>query len=316
MRPPALRLSDKQKALLTRQLAYAYEGGIPAKRAFELMIEESRGRSLRVLAQDIANAIGCGYSLEEALRARGGALDGFFVDLVAAGERAGKLSDVLETLCLWYEEQLAFRRMLSYQFSYYIVLFTVIGFFLYPCIAVFLTGASPMLLVHAAIRFAMFAAIVYALFRIGVFRWFSAHTWPLSGLAKQLNLSRFCRVLALTYGRLSFHESWTRATESVWDKRAQRHLMRVPDRVREGATLGQAIVECPVLPDMVKQMIVTAEKTGNADECFGKASEYLRNEAMHRAHVLSLSIGTAIIIAGVVLQALGAGFALGKVIFW
>ena len=89
MRPPALRLSDKQKALLTRQLAYAYEGGIPAKRAFELMIEESRGRSLRVLAQDIANAIGCGYSLEEALRARGGALDGFFVDLVAAGERAG-----------------------------------------------------------------------------------------------------------------------------------------------------------------------------------------------------------------------------------
>ena len=205
---------------------------------------------------------------------------------------------------------------LPIKFSYYIVLFTVIGFCLYPCIAVFLTGASPMLLVHAAVRFAMFAAIVYALFRIGVFRWFSAHTWPLSGLAKQLNLSRFCRVLALNYGRLSFHESWTRATESVWDKRAQRHLMRVPDRVREGATLGQAIVECPVLPDMVKQMIVTAEKTGNADECFGKASEYLRNEAMHRAHVLSLSIGTAIIIAGVVLQALGAGFALGKVIFW
>ncbi len=320
MRIPQGILSDKKMALLTRKLAYAYEGGIPVKRALELIIEESRDRTIRRLAQDIANAIECGYSLEEALRAQGGVLDAFFVDLVAAGERSGRLSEALETLNAWYEEQLAFSRMLSYHFSYYIVLFTVIGFFLYPCINVFLNGASPMLLVHAALKFFVTAAIVYGASRLGVFRrvWqpFSAHTWPSSNLTRKLNLSRFCRVLALTYGHLTFAESWARATESVRDKRLRSELARVPSRVQEGATLGQAVVECPGLPDMVKQMIITGERTGNTDECFLKASEYLRREAMQGAHMASLSIGTVIIIALIMGKALAVGGALGSHLRW
>lgn len=320
MRAPTVPLSDKQKALLARKLAYAYSGGIPIKRAFELMLEESRSRNLRLLARDIANAIECGYSLEEALRAQGGALDAFFVDLVAAGERAGRLSDALDALSAWYEEQLAFSRMLSYQFSYYIVLFVVIGFFLYPCIDVFLKGASPMLLVHAAVRFAVFASIVCAMHRFGGVRWlrqrFGAHAWPFSNLTRAFNLSRFCRVLALTYGHLSFRESWSRAAESVWDHRVRGHLMRVPDRVREGATLAQAVAECPALPTLVKDLIITGENTGNTGECFLKASEYLRKEAMHKAHILSLALGTAIVIGLMMPYAFGVGFALGSLLAW
>jgi len=252
-----------------------------------MRIQASHDRTLKFLAQDMANAIECGYSLEEALRAQRDVLDGFFIDLVAAGEQAGRLGEALETLNAWYEEQLAFRRMLAYHFSYYLVLFTVIAFFLYPSIKVFLLDGSPMLLVHALIRFTV-----------------------------QLNLSRFCRVLALTYGHLSIYESWERATESVWDEKARRHLVRVPERVREGATLGQAVFECPALPDMVKEMIITGENTGNTDECFLEASEYLRRDAMHRAHVLSLSIGTAIIVAIILQKALGTGFILGSIMRW
>jgi type II secretory pathway component PulF len=147
-------------------------------------------------------------------------------------------------------------------------------------------------------------------------RRFSAHTWPFSGLTKQLNLSRFCRVLALTYGHLSIYEGWKRATESVWDEKARTQLARVPERVREGATLGQAVFECPVLPDMVKEMIITGENTGNTDECFLKASEYLRQDAMHRAHVLSLSIGMTIVIFLIFQRALGTGFILGSIMRW
>lgn len=320
MRIPQGKLSDKKMALFTRKLAYAYQGGIPIRRALELMTEESHDRTLRFLAQDIANAIECGYSLEEALRAQDDVLDGFFIDLVAAGERAGRLGEALDTLNAWYEEQLAFRRMLSYHFSYYLVLFTVIAFFLYPCISVFLLDGSPMLLLHALIRFTVVAAVIYAAARLGVLgllrRRFSAHTWPFSGLTKQLNLSRFCRVLALTYGHLSIYEGWKRATESVWDEKARTQLARVPERVREGATLGQAVFECPVLPDMVKEMIITGENTGNTDECFLKASEYLRQDAMHRAHVLSLSIGMTIVIFLIFQRALGTGFILGSIMRW
>ena len=320
MRMPRGKLDDKQMVLLSRKLAYAYEGGISIRRALELMAEESRGSTARALARDIANAIENGYSLEAAMRAQGGALDGFFVDLVAAGERTGRLSEALETLCSWYEEVLAFRRMLTYHFSYYLVLFVVLAFFLGPCIRVFLYGASPMLLVFAAIQFAVVAAVVYAAARLGVLNWlrqrFSARTWPLSGLTRQLNLSRFCRILALTYGHLSFYESWARAAESVYDEQARRHLMRVPERVREGATLGQAVVECPALPDLVKEMIVTGENTGNTDECFIKASEFLRGEAMHRAHILSLALGSLIIMFIILQRALLAALFLGSIRWW
>ncbi|MFO7975431.1 MAG: type II secretion system F family protein [Candidatus Hydrogenedentota bacterium] len=320
MRIPQGKLSDKKMALFTRKLAYAYEGGIPIRRALELMTEESHDRTLASLARDLANAIECGYSLEEALRAQAHVVDDFFVEFVAASERAGRLGEALETLHAWYEEQLAFRRMLSYHFSYYLVLFAVIAFFLYPCIGVFLLDGSPMLLVHALIRFAFVAVVVYAAARLGVLtllrRRFSANVWPFSGLTKQLNLSRFCRVLALTYGHLSIYESWERATESVWDEKARPHLLRVPERVREDATLGQAVFECPALPDMVKEMIITGENTGNTEECFLKASDYLRRDAMHCARVLSLSIGMTIVILLMFQEGLGIGFFLGGIMRW
>jgi type II secretory pathway component PulF len=67
---------------------------------------------------------------------------------------------------------------------------------------------------------------------------------------------------------------------------------------------------------MVKQMIISGERTGNTDECFLKASDYLRKEAMHGAQVLSLVLGTLIIMGLMFQYALGVGFALASIMFW
>ena len=66
----------------------------------------------------------------------------------------------------------------------------------------------------------------------------------------------------------------------------------------------------------MKDLIITGENTGNTGECFLKASEYLRKEAMHRAHILSLALGTAIVIGLMMPYAFGVGFALGSLLAW
>ncbi len=92
------RLDTERLTLLTRQLATLIDAGIPVGQALEALATQADRETARVLLLSLVNRIREGYSLADSLKAHPASFDPLYVALVAAGERAGQLPQVLERL--------------------------------------------------------------------------------------------------------------------------------------------------------------------------------------------------------------------------
>lgn len=92
------RIDHERLTLLTRQLATLIDAGIPVSQALEALASQADREAARVLLLSLVNRIREGYSLADSLKAHPASFDHLYVALVAAGEHAGQLPQVLERL--------------------------------------------------------------------------------------------------------------------------------------------------------------------------------------------------------------------------
>lgn len=92
------RLDAERLTLLTRQLATLIDAGIPIGQALEALASQADREAARALLLSLVNRVREGYSLADSLKAHPASFDRLYVALVAAGERAGQLPQVLERL--------------------------------------------------------------------------------------------------------------------------------------------------------------------------------------------------------------------------
>lgn len=91
-------LDAERLTLLTRQLATLIDAGIPIGQALEALASQADREAARALLLSLVNRVREGYSLADSLKAHPASFDRLYVALVAAGERAGQLPQVLERL--------------------------------------------------------------------------------------------------------------------------------------------------------------------------------------------------------------------------
>jgi general secretion pathway protein F len=96
-------------ALWTRTLATLLDAGAPMDRALRAAESQVEASPLRETAHGIATAVQGGASLAEAMRAAPAAFSALHAGMVEAGERAGQLPQVLETLAGSLEDEEALR---------------------------------------------------------------------------------------------------------------------------------------------------------------------------------------------------------------
>ncbi|MDY7117018.1 type II secretion system inner membrane protein GspF [Halomonas sp. SSL-5] len=92
------RLDNDTLAMLTRQLATLVEAGIAIGDALDALAQQTEEPKARSLLLDILRRVREGYALADSLAAHPSTFDDLYRSLVAAGERAGRLSGVLEQL--------------------------------------------------------------------------------------------------------------------------------------------------------------------------------------------------------------------------
>ncbi|MDX5446250.1 MAG: type II secretion system F family protein [Zoogloeaceae bacterium] len=101
------RITDKDIALFTRQLATMMRSGVPLLQAFDIGIKGSTNPTLARMLNDIRNDVASGSNLSAAFAKHPVQFDRLFCNLVAAGEQAGILDDLLERLAVYKEKILA-----------------------------------------------------------------------------------------------------------------------------------------------------------------------------------------------------------------
>ena len=109
----------------TRQLANLFGAGITLTEALSLLSKQTASRRLQTAALQVCEAIQSGSTLAQGLEAAGGVFPKMYVSMVAAGEEAGYLEDVLLRLADSLETERELRSKVSSAMVYPVFLASV-----------------------------------------------------------------------------------------------------------------------------------------------------------------------------------------------
>lgn len=105
----ARRLSDEDRAVLTRQLAVLIGAELPVDEALGVLMQSDMGGTVRRVAAQLQARVRDGLSLSRAMESEKASFPDFFIAAISAGEQSGELGQVLETLADYVETRQSLR---------------------------------------------------------------------------------------------------------------------------------------------------------------------------------------------------------------
>ncbi len=320
------RIKPKDISVFTRQLASMIKAGVPLLQAFDIVGRGNPNPAVNKLINDIRTDIETGTSMSAAFRKRPQHFDSLYCNMIAAGEAAGILDQMLDRLALYMEKvegiKSKIKRALMYPVAVFIVAFLVISVIMLFVIPSFKEvfssfGAElplPTQMVIALSEF--FIDYWWAIFGgIGVGLYLFMRAWRQS-YAMQMVMDRLMLRIPVMGDlvRKSVIARWTRtmstmfaagvplveALESVGGASGNvvysSATQRIQQEVATGTSLTTAMINTHVFPPMVIQMSAVGEESGALDHMLGKAAEFYEQEVDDMAAGLSSLMEPIIIV--------------------
>lgn len=299
------QIDTKTMVPVCRQLATAYGAGLPLIQSLEQVGAQARNAAVRRVFRQMSEDLRKGATLAEAAAAQKGRLSPFFIQLLASGERGGRLDVMLRDLAQYFEDRLAMQReMMGLMIIPVMQLLAawVFGTFALGLIPHIRSGMSSgqsfdimeyfgeygrfQAKAGAALLAALVAAIVLS--RAGLLQWLtgwvSTHVWPVSRITRKFGLARFFRSFALLLGSgLPITRCIEGAAAVTANPYIERDLLKAVRPVKEGATLVEAFSRARFLTPLSREMLLVGEQSGRLEQQMIKISEYHFEEARHAA---------------------------------
>jgi general secretion pathway protein F len=305
------RLGATALALLTRQLATLLGAGLTIEQALNALIDQAERDAERHLLAAVRGDVLAGQPLARALGRHPAAFPEVYVTLVEAGERSGRLADVLARLADYTEEREQLRAKVALAFVYpalvtLVAVTVVTGLLLYvvpqvvqvfqnanqqlPFLTRALLGLSHFLRVYGgfvviALALAAVAArAVLAVPRLRA-RW-HGHLLRLpvvGALARGLNTARLAATLAILVGSRVPLLASLRAGVGVVSNLPMKHALEdASERVQEGASLSRSLGASRLFPPLMVHMIASGESSGRLAEMLERTATQSTRELERR----------------------------------
>lgn len=348
--PRGRKISGKDLALFTRQLATMMRAGVPLLQCFDIVGRGHTNPALGRLLNDIRSDVETGTSLNQAFRKYPMHFDGLFCNLVAAGEQAGILETLLDRLATYQEKTIAIKGKIKKALFYPVMIILVavlvtaiIMVFVIPQFETVFTsfGADLPLPTIIVIKMSHFFVSYWyiMLFGAGGAFYFLYHSWrrsakvqmtvdrimlkpPVIGpLLQKAAIARWTRTLSTTFAAgvplVEALDSVGPAAGNAVYKEATRQIQ---SEVNVGTTLAQAMQNCGAFPNMAVQMTSIGEEAGALDSMLNKVADYFEREVDEAVDALSSMLEPLImVILGVVIGSIVVAiympiFKLGQVV--
>ena len=307
-------LGSEALAQLTRQLATLLRGGLPLDAALNALAAQ-RARHSGVLL-GVRARVQEGYSFAEALGASRRRFPELLVATVGAGERIGRLEEVLERLAEHFEKRQALRQQVRAALAYPMVL-TVFSLAIVSLMLVYVVPQVTPVFVDSGVELPRLTRVL-----ITVSDFARAWGW-LALLAAAAGCGLLARALRLPAARLKLHRlllrtplfgalsrelnsarlmqslsTLTDAGVSVWEslRVAARMLTNLPMRqaamdaardVSEGKPAAEALDRHGLFPPLCIQLIASGEASGELHQLLGRAAETQERELSARINTLT-----------------------------
>ncbi|MDN4474497.1 type II secretion system F family protein [Demequina sp. SYSU T00192] len=300
------RISLKDIAILSRQLATMISAGLSLLRALSILAEQTENKALAKIVHEVRTDVEAGSSFSQAL----GKHDTFpplMVNMVRAGEVGGFLDQVLLSIAENFESEVALRGKVKSAMTYPIVVFVIailavtgMLLFIVPVFATMfsdLGGELPFLTqILVYMSDALRIGIIPLVVAIAVGAWlykknrykegFRERVEPFylkvpvfGGLTQKIAVARFTRNLAsMLRSGVPILQALDIVGEASGNIVIERAAKAVRESVRTGNSLAKPLSEHPVFPPMVVQMMAVGEDTGALDDMLDKIADFYDQE--------------------------------------
>ena len=329
------KVTEKDIALFTRQLATMMKGGVPLIQSFDIVGKGHANPSVAKLIMDIRGDVETGTSLSQAFRKFPLYFDPLFCNLVGAGEQAGILEDLLTRLAIYKEKTVAIKAKIKgalfYPVSIIAVAFVVTAVIMVWVVPAFKDvfksfGAdlpAPTLVVMGISDFVVkFWYLVFGVPIIGLYLFFQA--WqrsleiqrvmdklllklPIFGeIIRKATVARWTRTLATMFAAgVPLVESLDSVGGAAGNAVYLDATLKIQNEVSSGTSLTIAMQNADVFPTMVTQMVSIGEESGSLDAMLGKVADFYEEEVDEAvASMSSLMEPLIMVFLGVIIGAL------------
>ena len=320
------RISTKDIAIFSRQLATMLKSGVPLVTAFQIISGGIKNPRLQTVIDKIRADVESGSSLYEALGQFPVQFDELYTNLIKAGESAGVLDTILDDIAT-HKERIEsikgkIRKALYYPAAVIAVAVIVSSILLIfvipqfetiflsfgadlPAFTKMVVNASKFMVANGLYMLLIFVATVVAFIMTKKRSTKFAHFLdrislriPIIGhILEQAAIARFCRTLAITFAAgVPLVDALKIVSGATGNRVFDQAAISIREDVAVGHQLQLAMQQTNIFPNMVIQMAAIGEEAGSLDEMLIKVAEAYEEEVSNAVDALSSLLEPIIIV--------------------
>lgn len=302
------RVSAKDLAVASRQLATMVTSGMSILRALQVLENQTNSKVLRETVAAVRKDVEAGLLFSDALARHPRVFGPLYVSMVRAGETGGVLEDCLLRTADQLEKDAALRRQVRAAMIYpsviitfaVIVLLALVAFLIPVFVGVFkqFPGKMPALTqfmvdFSGIVTHQWYILIIVVVGTIAGFISFKRSTWgrerwdafklripmKIGDVVQKVAIARWSRTLsALTSAGVPILQAIEITGKTAGNAVIEHSMADVITSVKGGGTITAPLKQASAFPPMVAQMVGVGEETGALDTMLSKIADFYDSE--------------------------------------
>ncbi len=302
------KIKPKTLQIFSRQFATMIEAGLNVVSSLVILEEQTDDPYFAMVIKEIRADVEGGLLLSQALSRHPKIFSRLYVAMVEAGEAAGILDQVLDRVAYQIEKETQIRRRVKSAMMYptMVLIFAtlvLIGLLMFlvpvfvkifaqlngklPTLTQYVVSASDQLRHHWYIIFpALFLSIwgIRRLKRTEAGRQVWDRTklkipMKIGDVVLKVTMARFSRTLStLVAAGVDIIKALEITGQTAGNWVVEEALAGVRQKVHQGIPIAQPLIENPVFPPMVSQMVKIGEETGELEKMLSKIADFYEDE--------------------------------------
>jgi type IV pilus assembly protein PilC len=302
------KVKTRSLQVFSRQFATMIDAGLSVVQSLVILEQQTDDKALAVVIRDVRSDVEGGMLLSQAMGRHPRVFDRLYIAMVEAGEAAGILDTVLDRVAVQIEKEMKIRRRVKGAMIYPTLVLcfafaVLIGMLLFlvpvfqnifndlhgelPTLTKVVVAASNAVRGYWFIIFPLIGGSVY-----GFRRWKQTpagrQVWDRfklrvpAGIGKvvlKVTMARFSRTLAtLVAAGVDIIKALEISGQTAGNWVIESALADVRAKVHQGVPIAQPLIEDPVFPPLVAQMVRVGEETGELEKMLDKIADFYEDE--------------------------------------
>ncbi|MEG3754218.1 type II secretion system F family protein [Psychromonas arctica] len=337
-------------AIVSRQIATMLNAGVPLVQSLELIAKSNEKPSLRKLMTSIGNEVATGTPLSQTLRSYPRQFDDLYCDLVEAGEQSGALDTIYDRIATYKEKSEALKSKIK-KAMFYPAAVVAVAFLVTLLLLLFVIPQFQDIFSGFGAELPAFTLFVLAISNIvqnywyvviggvmlAIFLFKRAHRGSekvrnntdkfvlkipvISTILDKAAVARFARTLSTTSAAgIPLVDALLSAAGASGNYvyRSAVHAMRT--EVMAGMQINVAMKTTDAFPDMVSQMVMIGEESGDLDGMLAKVADIYEQQVDDAVDSLTsllepmIMVVLGVVVGGLIVAMYLPIFQLGSVI--